>query len=242
MIIANWKMNGSRESIDSWLRLASSDIEFNEDNLCIFCPPSCFLDYSSSLINEISSSIILGSQSINFSKDSALTGGINTEMLREFNTQYVLIGHSEQREYFNEDNDSLKLKLKSAIESDISPIFCVGEPNDIKLKGQTKDFLSNQLQILDKKYSSHLSIAYEPIWAIGTGDNADLNYIEDIHGFIKDYCDTELDFEEKVSVVYGGSVKLNNCEEILSSSNVDGLLIGGASLDSETFSKIYNLS
>ena len=142
----------------------------------------------------------------------------------------------------NEDNDSLKLKLNSAIEFDISSIFCVGEPKDIKLNNQTKDFLSNQLQILDKQDSSHLTIAYEPIWAIGTGDNADANYIEDVHGFIKDYCNRELDFEEKVSVVYGGSVKLNNCEEILSASNVDGLLIGGASLDSENFSKIYNLS
>ena len=120
--------------------------------------------------------------------------------------------------------------------------FCVGEPNNIKLKGLTKDFLSNQLQILDKVVSTNITIAYEPIWAIGTGDNADSDYIEDIHGFIKDYCNRELDFAEKVSVVYGGSVKLNNCEEILSSSNVDGLLIGGASLDSETFSKIYNLS
>ena len=242
MIIANWKMNGSRDSIDSWLRLVSSGIEFNEDNPCVFCPPSCFLDYSNSLIQKISSPIKLGSQTINFSKDSALTGGINNEMLMEFHTQYVLIGHSEQREYLNEDNDSLKLKLKSAIESDISSIFCVGEPSDIKLKGLTKDFLSNQLQILDKVGSTNITIAYEPIWAIGTGDNADSDHIEDIHGFIKDYCNRELDFEEKVSVVYGGSVKLNNCEEILSSSNVDGLLIGGASLDSETFSKIYNLS
>ena len=242
MIVANWKMNGSKDSIESWLKLVSSDIEFNEDNPCIFCPPSCFLDYSSSLIKEISSPVRLGSQTVNFSKDSALTGGINNKMLKEFNTQYVLIGHSEQREYLNEDNDSLKLKLNSAIEFDISSIFCVGEPKDIKLNNQTKDFLSNQLQILDKQDSSHLTIAYEPIWAIGTGDNADANYIEDVHGFIKDYCNRELDFEEKVSVVYGGSVKLNNCEEILSASNVDGLLIGGASLDSENFSKIYNLS
>ena len=242
MIVANWKMNGSKDSIETWLRSVSSVIEFKEERPCIFFPPSCFLDFSNSILKEISSSISLGSQTVNFSEDSPLTGGIDIKMLKEFNSEYVLIGHSEQRDYFKEDNNLLKLKIKTAINEDISPIFCVGEPKKIKHNNQTKDFLINQLQILNKKILSHITIAYEPIWAIGTGDNASLDYIEHIHAFIKDYCHSELGFKEKVSVVYGGSVKLNNCEEILSSSNVDGLLIGGASLDPDTFSKIYNLS
>ena len=242
MIVANWKMNGSREEVDSWLRFVSTNILTNKEIPCVFCPPSCYLDYSSSLIKKISSPVKLGSQNINHSNDSALTGGINSQMLTDFRTDYVLIGHSEQRDYLNEDNESLQYKIKDALLKNISPIFCIGEPKNIKDKDQTKDYLRSQLEILDSMDSDQIIIAYEPIWAIGTGENADKIYIEEVHCFIKEFCSYELNFKEKVSVVYGGSVKLSNCEEILSSSKVDGLLIGGASLDPETFAKIYNLS
>jgi len=242
MIVANWKMNGSMEEVDSWLRFVSTNILTNKEIPCVFCPPSCYLDYSSSLIKKISSPVKLGSQNINHSKDSALTGGINSQMLKDFRTDYVLVGHSEQRDYLNEDNESLKYKIKDALIKNISPIFCIGEPKNIKDKDQTKDYLRSQLEILDSMDSDQITIAYEPIWAIGTGENADKIYIEEVHCFIKEFCSQELNFKEKVSVVYGGSVKLTNCEDILSSSVVDGLLIGGASLDSDTFTKIYNLS
>ena len=242
MIVANWKMNGSREEVDSWLRFVSTNILTNKEKPCVFCPPSCYLDYSSSLIKKIASPVKLGSQNINHSNDSALTGGINSQMLKDFLTDYVLIGHSEQRDYLNEDNESLQYKIKDALIQNISPIFCIGEPKNIKDKDQTKDYLRSQLEILDSMDSDQIIIAYEPIWAIGTGENADKIYIEEVHCFIKEFCSQELNFKEKVSVVYGGSVKLTNCEDILSSGEVDGLLIGGASLDPVTFTKIYNLS
>ena len=242
MIVANWKMNGSREEVDSWLRFVSTNIIINKEIPCVFCPPSCYLDYSSSLIKKISSPVKLGSQNINHSNDSALTGGINSQMLKDFLTDYVLIGHSEQRDYLNEDNESLQYKIKDALIKNISPIFCIGEPKNIKDKDQTKDYLRSQLEILDSMDSDQITIAYEPIWAIGTGENADKIYIEEVHCFIKEFCSHELNFKEEVSVVYGGSVKLTNCEDILSSGEVDGLLIGGASLDPDTFTKIYNLS
>ena len=242
MIVANWKMNGSREEVDSWLRFVSTNILTNKEIPCVFCPPSCYLDYSSSLIKKISSPVKLGSQNINHSNDSALTGGINSQMLKDFRTDYVLIGHSEQRDYLNEDNESLQYKIKDAFKKNISPIFCIGEPKNIKDKDETKDYLRSQLEILDSMDSDQIIIAYEPIWAIGTGENADKIYIEEVHCFIKEFCSYELNFKEKVSVVYGGSVKLTNCEDILSSDKVDGLLIGGASLDPDTFTKIYNLS
>ena len=242
MIVANWKMNGSREEVDSWLRFVSINILTNKEIPCVFCPPSCYLDYSSSLIKKISSPVKLGSQNINHSNDSALTGGINSQMLKDFLTDYVLIGHSEQRDYLNEDNESLQYKIKDALIKNISPIFCIGEPKNIKDKDQTKDYLRSQLEILDSMDSDQIIIAYEPIWAIGTGENADKIYIEEVHYFIKEFCSQELNFKEKVSVVYGGSVKLTNCEDILSSGEVDGLLIGGASLNPDTFTKIYNLS
>ena len=242
MIVANWKMNGSREEVDSWLRFVSTNILTNKEIPCVFCPPSCYLDYSSSLIKKISSPVKLGSQNINHSNDSALTGGINSQMLKDFRTDYVLIGHSEQRDYLNEDNESLQYKIKDALIQNISPIFCIGEPKNVKDKDQTKNYLRSQLEILDSMDSDQIIIAYEPIWAIGTGENADKIYIEEVHCFIKEFCSQELNFKEKVSVVYGGSVKLTNCEDILSSGEVDGLLIGGASLNPDTFTKIYNLS
>ena len=234
-------MNGSREEVDSWLRFVSTNILTNKEIPCVFCPPSCYLDYSSSLIKKISSPVKLGSQNINHSNDSALTGGINSQMLKDFQTDYVLIGHSEQRDYLNEDNESLQYKIKDALIQNISPIFCIGEPKNIKDKDQTKDYLRSQLEILYSIDSDQIIIAYEPIWAIGTGENADKIYIEEVHCFIKEFCSYELNFKEKVSVVYGGSVKLDNAEEILSSSYVDGLLIGGASLNPDNFSNIYNL-
>ena len=235
-------MNGSREEVDSWLRFVSTNILTNKEIPCVFCPPSCYLDYSSSLIKKISSPVKLGSQNINHSNDSALTGGINSQMLKDFSTDYVLIGHSEQRDYLNEDKESLQYKIADASFKNISPIFCIGEPKNIKDQDQTKNYLRSQLEILDSLDSDQITIAYEPIWAIGTGENADKIYIEEIHSFIKEFCSQELNFKQKVSVVYGGSVKLRNCEDILSCKEVDGLLIGGASLDSDTFSKIYNLS
>ena len=149
MIVANWKMNGSREEVDSWLRFVSTNILTNKEIPCVFCPPSCYLDYSSSLIKKISSPVKLGSQNINHSNDSALTGGINSQMLKDFLTDYVLIGHSEQRDYLNEDNESLQYKIKDALKKNISPIFCIGEPKNIKDKDQTKDYLRSQLEILD---------------------------------------------------------------------------------------------
>ncbi len=179
MIVANWKMHGSKEEADSWLRFVSSNISSNKNTLCIFCPPSCYLDYSSSLMKEISSPVKLGSQNINHSNDSALTGGINSQMLKDFLTDYVLIGHSEQRDYLNEDNDSLQYKIKDALIKNISPIFCIGEPKNIKDKDQTKDCLRSQLEILDSMDSDKIIIAYEPIWAIGTEELLLVFYLGD---------------------------------------------------------------
>ena len=235
-------MNGSKEDVASWIKFVNKEVKFDDEKPCVFCPPSCYLDFSCLLIEETSSPIFLGSQNINHKSGSALTGGIDSKMLSEFLTQYVLIGHSEQRETFNETNEILHSKLSAALKEDISPIFCIGEPHEVKQNEDTEKFLSNQLQALDGLDLNGVIIAYEPIWAIGSGENATRDYIEKIHAFIKKYCSSNLNNDAKISVLYGGSVNLSNCNEIMSSLEVDGLLIGGASLDPDIFSKIYNIS
>ena len=241
MIISNWKTNGTQADIERWIKEVSKKIEYKNKTECVICPPSCYLNSARKSINKINSPIKLGSQEIYSNQQGALTGGINAQMLNDFSTEFVLIGHSEQRQYFNDDNTSLRLKLDSAIDTGISVIFCIGEPSNMKDDESTKSHLKDQLSVLKNTDLDAITIAYEPIWAIGTGLNAGIKHIESIHSFIKVYLNT-LNTNKNISVVYGGSVKLDNSEEILSSNNVDGLLIGGASLDSDTFSKIYNLS
>ena len=241
MIVSNWKMNGTKSDIEHWVNEVSNKIDYKSHIKCIICPPSCYLDSTRQIISKIDSPIKLGSQEIDSTNSGALTGGINSQMLKDFSTEYVLIGHSEQREHLNEDNITLRFKLDSAIQNGISAIFCIGEPAEMKLAGNTENFLLEQLDLLTPDDLDFITIAYEPVWAIGTGLNADNKYIESIHQFIKTYLN-KLNKEKNISVVYGGSVKLENCEDILSCNNVDGLLIGGASLDPDTFSKIYNIS
>ena len=241
MIVSNWKMNGTKSDIEHWVNEVSNKIDYKSHLKCIICPPSSYLDSTRQIISKIDSPIKLGSQEIDSTNSGALTGGINSQMLNDFSTEFVLIGHSEQRDHLNEDNITLRSKLDTAIQSGISVIFCIGEPAEVKLSGNTENFLSEQLDVLTSDDLDFITIAYEPIWAIGTGLNADNKYIQSIHLFIKDFLN-KLNKEKNISVVYGGSVKLDNCEDILSCNNVDGLLIGGASLDPDTFSKIYNLS
>ena len=241
MIVSNWKMNGTKSDIEYWVNEVTNKIDYKSHLKCIICPPSCYLDSTRQIISKIDSPIKLGSQEIDSTNSGALTGGINSQMLKDFSTEYVLIGHSEQREHLNEDNITLRFKLDSAIQNGISAIFCIGEPAEMKLAGNTENFLLEQLDVLTPDDLDFITIAYEPIWAIGTGLNADKKYIESIRQFIKTYLN-KLNKEKNISVVYGGSVKLENCEDILSCNNVDGLLIGGASLDPDTFSKIYNIS
>ena len=242
MIIANWKMNGSKELIKEWIELVSKDIEIKEGKECVFCPPSCYLDFAGSIIRKSKKQIKLGSQQLDSKLSDSLTGGINARMLADFDCEYVIIGHSEQRLYLNESNEMLSDKLKVAINKNLKPIFCIGESLEQKKDNQTKQILLEQLEVIPINLLDSCIIAYEPIWAIGTGENAELNYIEEIHTFIKKELKIKRKSKNFVSVVYGGSVNLENYEQIYSSSKVDGLLIGGASLDSSAFTEIYNMS
>ena len=142
-------MNGSKDEVASWIKFVTKEVNFVNEKPCVFCPPSCYLDYSCLLIKETSSPILLGSQNISRKTGSALTGGIDSKMLSEFLTKYVLIGHSEQRETFSETNEVLRSKLSATLEGEISPILCIGEPLEVKQKDNTEKYLSNQLEVLE---------------------------------------------------------------------------------------------
>ena len=242
MIIANWKMNGTSENVRTWIEQVSNNIDVKPEKVCVFCPPACYLEFARDLIRNHKSQIKLGSQIINSSHDRALTGGLSAAMLRDIDTDFVLIGHSQQRSHLREDSRAITSKITSAIEENLRVVFCIGEDSDVKKKNETQKFLSEQLEVLKNISLVSIVVAYEPIWAIGSGQVATREYIEEIHKFVKNHCQKFHYSEDDISVVYGGSVKLENCEEIISSNFVDGLLIGGASLDPEIFSSIYNLS
>ncbi len=242
MIIANWKMNGSKELIEAWIDSVSKKININQKKDCVFCPPTCYLDYSGTLIKQRGKDIKLGSQQLNSDSSSPLTGGTNSQMLVDIGCEFVIIGHSEQRLYLKETNQILSDKLKTAMNCNLKPILCVGESLKQKNTNKTKTILLEQLDALPGDIVDKCVIAYEPVWAIGTGENAEISYIEDIHSFIKEELKDRKNSNNYISVVYGGSVNLDNYKEIYSSNQVDGLLIGGASLDSNVFTNIYNMS
>ena len=188
MIIANWKMNGTRRSVATWIEAVSNNVNIKNINPCIFCPPTCYLEYARRLIHENGSSIEIGSQIVNHSfEDESLTGGISSRMLKDLGIKYVLVGHSEQRNFLKESNNLIAKKIEEALDAELSVIYCIGEDIDTKNKNETYLFLSEQLDVLSQLQSNHegklrsIIVAYEPIWAIGSGLNAEKDYIEKTH-------------------------------------------------------------
>jgi triosephosphate isomerase len=161
-------------------------------------------------------------------------------MLKELGCNYVLIGHSERRIHFNEHEDLLLKKLTSAVLNNLKVVYCVGETKDQREQGVATEVIKAQLQALKESPLNLISVAYEPIWSIGKGITPSLDSIQEMHQFIKDELKSILNTEESIAVSYGGSVTADNAAPIALLNSVDGLLIGGASLDPESFSKVVN--
>ncbi len=186
MFIANWKMNGSQSMLVRWLEGVNKTLDKSLQTKCILCPPVCFLSEASKVIKKEKLSISLGAQNIDPSNISPLTGGIDGAMLKELGAEYVVIGHSERRKVFKEGNQLLSEKLVSASKEDLRVIFCIGESLKEKEEGKTISVLKEQLEILNDAELNKFMVAYEPVWAIGTGETAKLEDIEDIHRQIVD--------------------------------------------------------
>ncbi|MFM1566180.1 MAG: triose-phosphate isomerase [SAR86 cluster bacterium] len=237
MFIANWKMNGSQSMLVRWLEGINKTLDESLQTKCILCPPVCFLSEASKIIKREKLSISLGAQNIDPSNISPLTGGIDGAMLKELGAEYVVIGHSERRKVFKEDNQLLLEKLESASKEDLRVIFCIGESLKEKEEGKTISVLREQLEILNEAELNKFIVAYEPVWAIGSGETAKLDDIEDIHRQIVNEVRSS-EKESFLGVFYGGSVDSSSSRQILSLKGVQGLLIGGASLECEEFCNI----
>jgi len=238
----NWKMNTMvSEGITLYNSIADQDIP--EDVTVIIGAPFLHL---SALKAQNNTTVKIAAQNCHYKKSGAFTGEISPSMLADLGIDYVIIGHSERREYFNESNDLLAKKLDAALENGLQVIFCCGESLDIRKSGTQNEYVSKQLQEglfhLESNQLDKVVIAYEPIWAIGTGETASPAQAQEMHAHIRSLLPQKYGNEEaqKMSILYGGSVKPENAKEIFGQVDVDGGLVGGASLNPEGFGTIIN--
>tara|TARA_B100002052_G_scaffold292890_1_gene315148 strand:- start:1252 stop:1992 length:741 start_codon:yes stop_codon:yes gene_type:complete len=232
--VANFKMNKNRYETISYLKKLSILNKIKSKTNLIVCPP-----YTS--LTESIKNISLGVQNINSNTNGAYTGEISAEMVCDFDVQYVILGHSERREFFNENDNEINKKIKIALKYNLKPILCVGENLNQRKNNQVLKILEQQLSIsLDNiDIKSNIVIAYEPVWAIGTGETASTDLITETHNMIRKILN-DIGFDgEKISILYGGSVNRNNAKDLIALKDVDGFLIGGASLDVNHFYDIF---
>jgi triosephosphate isomerase len=245
-IAANWKMNLTQrdaiklaKEIDTITKPLDSNVEV------IMCVPFIHIQLISEYLSN--SAISVGAQNCNENQSGAFTGEISAEMIKSYNSEYVILGHSERRQYYNEFNDLINQKIKIALENKLKVILCIGEHLEERKIEKTKFILNTQLQEcligIDKELYTNLIIAYEPIWAIGTGLTPTINEINETHNVIRNYL-IEIIGSKGISVpiLYGGSLNENNAGDILKIKEVSGGLIGGASLKSESFIKIIKIA
>ncbi len=239
IIAGNWKMNKTSEESIALSNGIKRNL-FNVDNVeTVLCPPFTSLGDVKDVI--LDTNIMLGGQNMHWETDGAFTGEVSAKMLKALGCKYVIIGHSERRAYFGETNETVNKKVKAAITEGLCPIMCVGEKLEERESGKTFDVVSIHVEKgllnVDKKEVSNIVIAYEPVWAIGTGKNASADQAEEVHKFIRGLLSKKYgkEISEAIRIQYGGSVKPDNIESLIKEKNIDGALVGGASLKEESF-------
>jgi triosephosphate isomerase len=241
---ANWKMNLTYQQGEKLLdEILHEKIELTHEQQVVFAVPFPYLIMAKSAVaNE--RNYIIAAQNCHHKKSGAYTGEIAAEMLHSIGIPFCVIGHSERREYFNETNQQLAEKLNLLLEQEIQPIFCCGEPLSVREAGEQNNYVEVQLKEslfhLDAGQLKKVVIAYEPIWAIGTGKTASSEQAQEMHAHIRQVLSTQYGAElaNEISILYGGSVKAANAVEIFSQPDVDGGLVGGASLVAAEFTAI----
>jgi len=246
VIAGNWKMfktNSEALQLANQIKIKTTDIN---NTKVIICPPSTAL----AVVNEVTkeSTVSLGAQNFYWEKEGAFTGELSPGMIKSTGATYVLIGHSERRQYFGETDETVNKKINAALENGLNPIVCVGETLEERESNITDKIVGKQitgaLQNFDAAAASKLIIAYEPIWAIGTGKTATPEQAQEVHKMIRElirslYND---DVADNMIIQYGGSVKPENAEILLGQNDVDGALVGGACLKADSFSEIIHIA
>ncbi|NLT94052.1 MAG: triose-phosphate isomerase [Clostridia bacterium] len=244
IIAANWKMHKTVKEANDFLQEFIPLVEGNNDVDIVLCVPFTVLDAVSKKIAD--TNITLGAQNVYCQDKGAFTGEVAPQMLLEFGTKYVIIGHSERRAVFGETDELIKEKVNKALQSGLIPILCVGETLEEREKGFTEAKCRKQIEAvfhgLTKDQAAQIVIAYEPIWAIGTGKTASSSDAEQTISYIRSLLSGIFDEDTalKVRIQYGGSVKPENVQDLMAQPNIDGALVGGASLDPQSFAKIVN--
>ena len=243
VIAGNWKMNMLPNEAIEYIEKLSKLVK-DTNNEVVLCVP--YVDLFYALLTAQNTNIKIGAQNMHFEEKGAYTGEVSPKMLKSINVEYVIIGHSERRQYFNETDETVNKKVKAAFENGLKPIVCVGETLEQRENGETAKIITNQTKLaldgLTNEQVENTIIAYEPIWAIGTGKTATSedanNSIKAIRNKISQIYGQNV--SDRVIIQYGGSVKSTNCKELFNMSDIDGGLVGGASLNPEEFAKIVN--
>ncbi len=241
-IAGNWKMNKTvGEALDLVRQLKASLLNVEGVEVAVAPPFTALYAISQELKG---SSIRLAAQNLFYEEKGAFTGEISTLMLKEIGCQYAIIGHSERRQFFGETDETVNRRIKAALGQGLKPIFCVGETLKEREEGKTFPVIERQveggLRGIGREEVKNIVMAYEPVWAIGTGKTATPEQAEEIHQFIRKRLEKlySREIAERIRIQYGGSVTPENIKGLISQENIDGALVGGASLKSETFSKI----
>jgi len=242
LVAANWKMyknpDQTREFFQAFLPLVA---DHTRDEIVV-CPP--YTDLHAAVESTTGSNVAIGAQDMYWKEEGAFTGEISPGMLLAAGCTHVIIGHSERRQYFGETDDTVNLKLKAALEAGLTPIVCVGEVLEEREAGLTEDVLRRQclraFHAISAKKASRLVIAYEPVWAIGTGKTATPQLAAEAHSLIRTEAAKAFGdrLAENMRILYGGSVKPENAKSLMAEEEIDGALVGGASLDAKSFAAI----
>ena len=241
LIAGNWKMNMSVREAEDFIDAIKKTADTTSDEVLV-CVPSIHLGLLSSKV--LGSNLEIGAQTMHEEEKGAFTGEISADMLKDYGISHCIIGHSERRKFFNETDVTVNLKLKKALEKDISPVVCVGETLEEKEGGIAESVIKRQIlgafKDIPGKEAEIVAVAYEPVWAIGTGRTAEPEDAQKTIGYIRELLDEKYgkEISEKTRILYGGSVKSSNIKNIMKQKDIDGVLVGGASLDKDHFKKI----
>jgi len=241
-IAGNWKMNKNLKDA-KLLAIALKNKLAGVNNVTIaVCPAAVCIDAVAQILKD--TNISVGGQNIYFEKEGAYTGEVSADMLLSAGAKYVILGHSERRQYFKETDEIINKKIQTALNVGLLPIFCLGETLEEREAGKTFEVVRTQLEgglnNTNSEKMLKITIAYEPVWAIGTGKTATKEQAQEVHKFIRNWLKEKygMEISEKVIIQYGGSVKPSNAAELMNQPDIDGALVGGASLDPDNFADI----